>query len=182
MQFDFQTFIAELSGRDTSAGVTAMGAAQAPTDDELAEDSADSAELFGGGDADGPDVEPTYEPARPLIDETHAAALIAAVRSVLLGVPVPAGSVSIRNTVATTPVMVAPPSGGRARSCRIVNAGAATAYLSTDRPNDTTQGYPLAAGADLDTATQGAVWAVCASGDSTTVGVWIDHYDTPTSR
>lgn len=169
----FDSFLATLGGRAPDSGVAAMGIAQSPTDDELAEDSAERAEHAG----DGPDIEPVYEPARPVTDETHLTLITEVVRSLLLGVPVPAASVALATTlVAATPVQVVPASGDRARTITLATSG--DVYISPDRRQDET-GFLLTSGNPLTTSTQGPVYAYSAAG-TPTVSAWVDHYDTPT--
>lgn len=178
MAFDLSTFLTSLTGRDPSMGVAAMSAAQTPSDADYAEASAERAEHAG----DGPDIEPEYVPARPLIDETHAALIIgAALRAVLLGSPAPASSVVISVPVpAGTAVQVVPASAGRRRRVQLANPSGVTVYISPDRREDSS-GFALtdaATGQQLDTSTPGAVWAyVAGGGNDGQVDAWVDHYD-----
>lgn len=121
---------------------------------------------------DGPDVQPIYGAPRPLIDETHVAAIAAAVRSVLLDPPAPAALSAYRVARSAADcgisVQAVPPSVGRRRKVRIVAVSGA-AYLAGERRDsgsattgDTT-GFVLAASSGelsaLETETSAPIYA-----------------------
>lgn len=157
------------------AGTAAMGVAQSPTVEADIEASSARAEHAG----DGPDVEAWVSP-RQLIDYTYRLAVAAERMTHALTPPVPTGSVAIQSALPDgVPVQVLPPSGGRPRRAvlRNVNGSSASVSLSPDQRADST-GYLLADGAELETNTQGAVWAYISGGTSTVVA-WVDHYGAP---
>lgn len=156
---------------------------QEPTAAQLAEDSAERAELFGSGDADGPDLDPIYEPERPVIADTLDA-LTRAVRSTLLGSPPPdrvnVYRISTPAAAAGIAAQILPPSEGRRRRV-LIEVVTGTIYLAGERRDigsattgDVT-GYPLAA-ADvaLELTTTGALYAT--STDAYDVRVLIEQY------
>lgn len=108
---------------------------QEPTADQLAADSAARAETFGSGDADGPDLEPVYEPERPVIAD-ELAELVRVVRSTLLGSPPPDRLTVYRiNSPAATAgiaTQLVPPSEGRKRRI-LIECLTGTVYLSGER-------------------------------------------------
>jgi len=167
------------SARAAGAGIAAADVttdANAPDLDELVEASADRAEHAG----DGPDVVDQWEPARPLIDETHVAAIVATVRSVMLGSPTPGESVAIKTTVpAGTAQQVCPPGGGRPRTVHLFNSEIVTAFVAPDRREDST-GIRISANTDdaqLVTTTDGPIFAFVATGGGDgEIGVWVDYH------
>ncbi len=149
---------------------------QAPTVDQLAADSAASAKLFGSGDADSPAVEPIYEPARPVIADVTDPQSFLPKLAELLRPPAPDSSVAAQHAVgASNAVQVLPPSGRRRRLATVRNTGSATVYVSPDRRGDTS-GFVLVAGQDIEVDSASPVWAICATGDTSTVCSWADYF------
>jgi len=66
---------------------------------------------------------------------------------------------ALRQTVTTTPAQLAGASG----RVRIKNLGAVTVYLGSEGQAVATNGYPLAAGAELEFTAGGSIFAVAAS-------------------
>lgn len=148
---------------------------QEPTADQLAADSADRAEQFGSGDADGPALEPVWEGERPLLADTIAE-LTRTLRSTLLTPPAPDSAVCGQHVIGSVKsVQVLPPSGGRLRMATVRNTGPDVVYVSPD-PRVDTSGFVLAAGADIEVDSASPVYAVCATGDASTVSTWADYF------
>lgn len=173
-----------------TAKAAAITGQQAPTTGQLADDSAKVAAMFGpDGNADGPDLDPVYEPERPLVTEV-ADAVTRAVRSTLLGSPAPNRVTVYRINpaadVAGISVQLVPPSEGRRRRV-LLQCVAGTCYISPDRRDtgsptvgDVT-GFPLddgvtlvGAGGPVELMTTGELYA--SSDDAYDVRVLIEHY------
>lgn len=168
-----------------AAKAAAITGQQSPTPEQLAEDSAASAEMFGGGDAEGPQQPPVYEAERPVVDDVLVE-LVKVVRSSLLGVPVPNGSTTfaVNGPAATCgrPVQIVPAAGGRARRV-LIRCGAVPVELFTDSREGidavtpASGGYTLPATGVHETATQGPIYASAAA--AWAVSVWVDNYPAP---
>lgn len=166
-----------------TAKAAAVTGQQEPTADQLADDSADRADLFGSGDADGPDIEPVWETERPLLADAIAE-LTRTVRSKLLGSPPPHRVTVYRiNAPAASAglaTQLVPPSEGHRRRV-LIEVVTGTVYLAGERRDtgsattgDLT-GYPAAAAdAALELTTTGALY--CSSDGAYDVRVLIEHY------
>lgn len=162
---------------------------QEPTAEQLAEDSAARAALFGEGDADGPNVSPVFEVERPLLADAIAE-LTRTVRSTLLGSP-PPNRVTVYRinpaaAVAGIAVQLVPPAEGRQRRV-LVQCVTGTVYLAPERRdtgNATTgdlTGFVLDDGTtfaglaqSVELFTTGALYA--SSDGAYDVRVLIEHY------
>lgn len=162
---------------------------QSPTPDQLAEDSAERADMFGpAGDADGPDIEPEWQGERPLLADTLDA-LVRTLRSTLLGSP-PPNRVTVYRVnpaaeVAGIAVQLVPPAEGRRRRI-LLQCVTGTCYVADDRRDTgvpTTgdlSGFVLDDGVTLpqsqviELTTSGALYST--GDDAYDVRVLIEHY------
>ncbi len=118
-----------------AAKAAAITGQQSPTATQLAEDSAEVAELFGSGDAEGTPTPPVWEAERPVILDAIET-LTRSVRSILVGSPAPSTVTVYRvnpaAAVAGISVQLVPPSAGIPRRVRIQCLTGAC-YISPDR-------------------------------------------------
>lgn len=190
LQNFFQSLI---DARATNAGVTAATVVDSTADpnapdlDELQSASAERA-AHAGSDLDDPEAEPTYEAARPSIDETHRILHRehgAGTRNLDAPIPVAATTFQV-SADADQVVEVLPASGGRPRHTLLRHlSGADDVFVATDRNDVASSGMRIRSSVaaatlvELETWTQGPLYATSTA--EFAICVLTEHYPAPTA-